>query len=103
MKQPITQRILNAAGIPDETLPRQMLLELCGDRRVLIENHRGVAAYGTEEICVRVPFGTVRVSGTQLRLCRMLGSQLIITGRITAIAVQREGNYGKDRHRIDRR
>lgn len=91
MKQPFTQRILSAAGIPDETLPRQMLLELCGDRRVLIENHCGVAGYGTEEIRVRVPFGMVSICGSDLRLCRMLGNQLIITGRIGNISVQREG------------
>lgn len=90
MKQPFTQRILNAAGIPDETLPRQMLLELCGDKRVLIENHQGVAGYGTEEIRVRVPFGTVSICGSDLRLCRMLGKQLIITGRISDVHVLRE-------------
>ena len=91
MKQGWTQRILNSAGIPDETLPRQTILELCGDSRVLIENHRGVAGYGKEEILVRVPFGRVCVQGTGLRLCRMLGKQLIITGRIRAVLLQREG------------
>ena len=90
MKQPWTQRLLHAAGIPDETLPRQLLLELCSDQRVLIENHRGVGKYTPEEIVVRVPFGQVCVTGTGLRLCRMLAEQLIITGHITNIALQRE-------------
>lgn len=89
MKQALTQRILNTAGIPDETLPRQPLLELCGDGRVLIENHYGVAKYGTEEIHVRVSFGTVCIYGSKLRLCRMLGNQLIITGQIDTVKLSR--------------
>jgi len=92
MKQDLTQRILNFAAIPDEFLPRQLLLELCGNRRVLIENHHGVAGYSTEEIAVRVNFGLIRVCGTDLRLCRMLGRQLIITGRIHSICL----NGGKE-------
>ena len=32
-------------------LPGQPVVELVGDRRVLIENHIGVTEYGTERIC----------------------------------------------------
>lgn len=90
MKQRWTQRILDSAGIPDETLPRQTILELCGDGRVLIENHRGVAGYDQKEILVHVGYGKLAVQGTGLRLCRMQGKQLIITGRIQAVLLRRE-------------
>ena len=90
MKQGWTQHILNSAGIPDETLPHQTLLELCDDGRVLVENHRGVVCYGTEEILLRAHYGKIAVQGTGLRLCRMLGKQLIITGHIRAVLLQRE-------------
>ena len=89
MKQAFTQRILNTAGIPDETLPRQPLLELCGDRRVLIENHQGVARYGTDEIHIRVSYGLLVVRGTNLKLCRMLHNQMIITGCVDQLELFR--------------
>ena len=94
MKKAWSQRFLEAAGIPDETLPRQMLLEICGDKRVLIENHLGVVGYGTDCIRVRVPFGNVCIRGENLHLCRMLGRQLIVTGCISGVELEREGNHG---------
>ncbi len=72
-----------------EPLPGQPIVELAGDRRVLIENHFGVKAYGGEKIIVRVKYGWVSVCGCGLELQRMTKEQLIIRGRIDAIAIQR--------------
>ncbi len=44
-------------------LPGQPVVELVGDRRVLIENHIGVTEYGTERICVKVKYGQLSVCG----------------------------------------
>ena len=72
-----------------ETLPLQPILELCGEGRVLIENHSGVTEYCPEKIAVRVGFGQVEIDGTNLRLCHMQGAQLVILGRIDRISVIR--------------
>lgn len=74
-----------------EPLPGQPLVELAGDRRVLIEYHKGVVQYSGERICVRVCYGTVCVCGAGLELCRMTGDQLVISGRIDQITVSRKG------------
>lgn len=79
-----TSRMLDS-----ETLPLQPILELCGERRVLIENHGGVTEYGPEKICVSVRYGQVEICGKGLRLCRMQGPQLVILGRIDVITVIR--------------
>lgn len=84
-----TQRLMDGADLPTETLPKQPLLELCGDRRILIENHGGVTEYGQEKIQVRVKYGAISVCGSGLRLCRMNGQQLVIMGRIDAVNVLR--------------
>lgn len=73
----------------DESLPLQPILELCGERRVLIENHGGVIQYGTEQICVAVRYGQVQINGAGLRLCRMQGPQLVIMGKIECITLIR--------------
>lgn len=83
------QRLIEGADLPGESLPRQPLLELCGDRRILIENHGGVTEYGKERIRVRVRYGAICVSGEELRLCRMSGQQLVIMGRIDTVTVVR--------------
>ena len=85
----LLQRVTNAADLPLEPVPAVPLVELLGDRRVLIENHKGVTAYGTQEICVKVSYGSICVCGDKLELAKMTAANLIITGRISGITVCR--------------
>lgn len=66
----------------------QTLVEVVGNRRVLVENHRGILGYGTEEICVGATFGSLRVLGCGLRLCCMNREQLFISGQIQSISLE---------------
>lgn len=84
-----TQRLQGYLGMENESLPTQSVLELCGDKRILIENHSGVTEYGPEKISVRVRYGEISVTGAGLRLCRMLPEQLVIAGRIDTIILMR--------------
>lgn len=86
-----THWMLERMQLPGETLPRQPILELCGDSRVLIENHGGVTVYTPDRIQVRVRFGQLAVTGANLRLCRMQNQQLFIRGQIDEVIVLREG------------
>ena len=55
------ERLAEGADLPGEAMPGQPLVELAGDRRVLIENHNGVTEYGRERISVRVRYGQLVV------------------------------------------
>ncbi len=79
------QRISGAADLQDEPAPGQPLIEIVGQCRVLIEQHEGVCQYNTQQIAVRVKFGTVCVCGAYLELTQMTKHQLIISGRIDSI------------------
>ena len=46
------QRLSGTIYESNIALPGVPIVELAGDRRVLIENHRGVTEYGMERICV---------------------------------------------------
>ena len=72
-----------------EPVPGLPILELAGDRRVLIENHCGVKEYSRERICIGVKYGTVCVCGFGLELACMTREQLVICGRIDGITVHR--------------
>ena len=78
-------RIARRADLTMEATPGQPLVEIYGDRRVLIENHRGVTEYKREQICVRVGFGQIVVSGSELELAHMSKDQLVICGKIAGI------------------
>ena len=74
-----------AEDMSPEVAPGQPLVEICGERRVLIENHRGVSRYGSELICVRVRYGEVALRGCGLELARMTREQIVVCGRIDSI------------------
>ena len=85
------ERLAEGADLPGEAMPGQSLVELAGDRRVLIENHNGVTEYGRERISVRVRYGQLVVCGCGLELARMTKEQLVIIGRIDGVTLHRRG------------
>lgn len=81
---------LSEAAVPSgEPILLQPLLELCGDRRILIEHHLGICDYSSEQITVKVKYGHLRICGSTLEVCKMTSEQLVITGCIGIITVIR--------------
>ena len=66
----------------DTSLPR---VELIGDRRVMIENHRGILEYS--DVCMRVALSglILRVIGSGLELRRLTLTEMTIAGKICAL------------------
>ena len=85
------ERLADDVDLASEPLPGQPIVELAGERRVLIENHLGVKAYSRESILVKVKFGCICVCGSGLELTRMAREQLLIRGKIDSVALQRRG------------
>ena len=83
------ERLAERTDLQGEALPGQPLLELYGDRRVLIEHHNGVTEYGRERIQVLVRYGWLCICGSCLELARMTAEQLVITGRIESVNLVR--------------
>lgn len=90
IKKPnLTQMVTKCLGMEVESLPLLPILELCCDRRVLVENHGGVTEYSPERIQIVVRFGRVILTGRDLSICKMGQYQLVIRGRIDQIAIER--------------
>lgn len=85
----LIDRLTEEAELTEQPLPGQPIVEIAGDRRVLIENHFGVKEYGTQRITVKVKYGCVCICGCGLELMRMTKEQLVICGRIDCVTVQR--------------
>jgi sporulation protein YqfC len=83
------QRMAEEADLLDENIAREPILELCGNSRVLIENHCGVVEYGPGQIRVKIKNGDYTVRGSGLHLCRMCSDKLLIRGRIEEILVRK--------------
>ena len=85
----IWEKITTPPSHGAESAAYQTIVELAGDRRVLIENHLGVITYGKEKIIVKVKYGAVCVCGCSLELTHMTKEQLVIFGTIQSISLHR--------------
>ena len=83
------ERLAGSVDLAGETLPGQTVVEILGEHRVLIEHHLGVTRYCEDNICVKVKYGNVIISGTCLQICHMTKAQLVISGRIENITLHR--------------
>lgn len=72
-------------GLPGESIPGATLVELFGTNRVLIERHCGITGYSDVKICVRTVWGEIFVEGAKLKIACMSNKQLIITGDIISV------------------
>ena len=90
-KRSIISKLTDSASLSLDAMPRLPLIEIAGQRRVLIENHMGVIEYGSEQIRIKVSYGTVSVCGYNLELARMIKEQLVITGQIHKVELHKGG------------
>lgn len=83
-KQSILEKTAQALDLPPDVvgLPR---IELLGDQELRVEYHKGILAYGAEEIHISGGKLVIRVLGSGLELRSMTASELLITGRIRAV------------------
>ena len=86
----IIERMAQASAMAGEPILRQPLLELCGEHRVLIEHHKGIGDYSKEMVSIHVCFGIIRIEGSNLEIGKMTTDQMVITGNIDRISLQKE-------------
>lgn len=77
-----TAEVLDLPGDVVAGLPR---LELTGSRELRMENHKGILAYGSQEIHISGGKLIIKVRGSDLELKAMNASQLLITGDIAGV------------------
>lgn len=69
----------------ENVLPVLPIVELAGQRRLLIENHQGVLSYAPNEIKIKVSYGCIIITGASLQLMEMSRVKLAICGRIDCL------------------
>lgn len=83
----LLERTAQFFDLPADVIAGLPRLELVGDSELRMENHRGILAYGTQEIHVSGGAFGVKICGEGLELRTMNALELLITGHITAIHI----------------
>ena len=81
--------MMSRAELLSEPTPGTSLVEIVGDTRVLIENHKGVTSYDKKNIRIKTTFGILSVTGEDLELACMSKHQLVITGCVICLSLFR--------------
>ena len=71
--------------IPSEVVAGMARITVTGCRRVLVENHKGILEYGSEEIHINGGRMVLKLRGSGMELRSMNTEELLITGRITGM------------------
>ena len=76
----LMERTAKLFDLPADALAGLPRLELVGDGELRLENHKGILAYGSEEIHVSTGVFLVKITGQGLELRAMTGRERLITG-----------------------
>ena len=87
--KPILQQLLDHTDLSEECIPGKPVVELLGDCRVLVENHRSIVEYTLDRVCIQVCYGSIIITGCNLQLRHMTGRKILIVGLIHGIEVIR--------------
>lgn len=84
-REGLLEKTAEVFDLPGDVLAGLPRIELLGDRQLRMENHKGILAYGTEEIHISGGKLIVKVRGAGLELRAMNGAELLITGNIFGV------------------
>ncbi len=84
-KYNVFEKVAKVIDLPNEPEPGKPLIEIVGNRSVLIENHGGVLSYSKEQVTIKTRIGCTCICGTGLVLTKMSKEQLRICGYISKV------------------
>ena len=84
-KERLLERTAEALELPGDVVAGLPRIELTGDRELRMENHRGILAYGSDEIQIAGGRLVVKVRGENLELLAMNAGELLITGALRGV------------------
>lgn len=84
----IMQRAVLSAELSGEPIGGTPLIEILGDKRVLIENHKGIRCYSCNIVSVNTNCGCICIDGEHLEIVNMTKQRLVIMGKVRSITLQ---------------
>ena len=75
----------NIFDLPVEVVADYPLLMLAGNKKILIENHKGIALYQSDKLKIRIKDGILNIQGHKINVKEINTEYLSVSGEITAI------------------
>jgi len=84
-REGMLDRAAELFDLPAEALAGAPRLTITGNRRIVVENHKGLLEYGENEIDVNVGRTILKIKGEDLELRAMNADELMVTGTVFGI------------------
>jgi sporulation protein YqfC len=81
----------DALDIPKELVMNLPRITMVGNLQIVVENHRGILDFTSQEVRVALSRGVVGVSGVNLTLRSMDQDELVVDGELTRVWFESEG------------
>ena len=87
-KRDLLEKTAEAFDLPGDLVAGLPRVELVGDRELRMSHHRGILAYGEQEIHISGGKLVLKVRGEGLGLRSMSAGDLLITGQIRGVDLE---------------
>ena len=84
-RKSLLEKTASVFDLPGDVLAGMSCVQLVGREELYIQNHKGILAYGSEEIHISGGKMIVKVRGAGLELRSMNANELLITGSISGV------------------
>lgn len=79
------EKITKSLQLPEEILLEKLNIEILGNEKMNIINHKGIIYYSSENIRINSSSGLLSIKGKNLLLSTLISEELIIEGQIESI------------------
>ncbi len=80
--------------LPDEIILNAPLIMMVGQKKLYIENHKGIALYQQDKLKVRLKVGNILIEGKDLLISEINTEYLFISGIISSLNYEIKGGAG---------
>lgn len=84
-KDNFLEKAADIFDLPGEVVAGMPRITVTGCRRVLVENHKGILEYGTDEIHINGGKMVLILRGSGMELRSLNPTELLITGRLSGM------------------
>lgn len=72
-------------NVPGDVFCGELFIRMFGNREIIIENHKGIYSYTSDEIILSCKVNMLRICGSNLQIRYFSGCDMKITGNIQSI------------------
>lgn len=85
------EEIIDALGLPKESLFNLPKITIIGDIEILIENHKGLLKFNNNEILINSKLGIITIKGSNLNILYISDDTIGVKGEFEAVYYKERG------------